>query len=184
MHLQVVLTQAVRRFGGVNVPPGRGQRQGPRGVHTMYMPGRACEQGPGRFGHVNVGGAGGLGGPAGRVQSVTAMADSSRRMNGMRTLTSVISTMLRSGSGTGHRGHRAGVLSAVGGGWRAMARTPDNHDCASVSCVSVSSDSRPCGRRCLAVWPLESGRVASGLSPRGVASFVHAARAPMVPYGG
>ena len=82
--------------------------------------------------------------------------------------------MLRSGSGTGHRGHRAGVLSSVGGGWRAMARTPDNHDCASVSCASVSSDSRPCGRRCLAVWPLESGRVASGLSPRGVASFVHA----------
>ena len=35
-----------------------------------------------------------------------------------------------------------------------------------------------------AVWPLDSGRVASGLSPRGVASFVHAARAPMVPYGG
>ena len=26
----------------------------------------------------------------------------------------------------------------------------------------------------LAVWPLESGRVASGLSPRGVSSFVHA----------
>ena len=35
-----------------------------------------------------------------------------------------------------------------------------------------------------AVWPLVSGRMASGLSPRGVASFVHAARAPMVPYGG
>jgi len=82
--------------------------------------------------------------------------------------------VLRSGSGTGHRGHRDGVLSSVGGGWGAMARTPDNHDCASVSCASVSSDSRPCGRRCLAVWPLESGRVASGLSPRGVSSFVHA----------
>ena len=41
-------------------------------------------------------------------------------------------------------------------------------------CASVSSESRPCGRRCLAVWPLVSGRVASGLSPRGVASFVHA----------
>ena len=43
-----------------------------------------------------------------------------------------------------------------------------------MSCASVSSDSRPCGRRDLAVWPLESGRVASGLSPRGVSSFVHA----------
>ena len=38
-------------------------------------------------------------------------------------------------------------------------------------CASVSSASRPCGRRVLAVWPLESGRVASGFSPRGVASF-------------
>ena len=37
--------------------------------------------------------------------------------------------------------------------------------------MSVSSESRPCGRRYLAVWPLGSGRVASGLSPRGVASF-------------
>ena len=41
-------------------------------------------------------------------------------------------------------------------------------------CASVSSASRPCGRRSLAVWPLESGRMASGFSPRGVASFVHA----------
>ena len=29
-----------------------------------------------------------------------------------------------------------------------------------------------------AVWPLDSGRVASGLSPRGVASFVHASPCP------
>ena len=29
----------------------------------------------------------------------------------------------------------------------------------------------PCGVRALAVWPLVSGRVASGLSPRGAASF-------------
>ena len=91
----------------------RGQRQGPRGFHTLYAPGRAWMQGPGRFGHVNVVGAGGLGGPAGRVQSVTAMADSSRRMKGMRTLTNVISTVRRSGSGTGRRGHRAGVLGYV-----------------------------------------------------------------------
>ena len=54
MHLRVVLKQAVRRFGDVNVPPGRGQRQGPRGFHTLYAPGRAWMQGPGRFGHVNV----------------------------------------------------------------------------------------------------------------------------------
>ena len=32
----------------------------------------------------------------------------------------------------------------------------------------------PYGVRVLAVWPLDSGRVASGLSPRGVSSFVHA----------
>ena len=44
----------------------------------------------------------------------------------------------------------------------------------SARCANVSSESRPCGRRDLAVWPLGSGRVASGLSPRGVASFVHA----------
>ena len=85
-----------------------------RGDFTLpYAPGRAWKQGPGRFGHVNVGGAGGLGGPAGRVQSVTAMADSSRRMVGTRALASVISTVFRSGSGTGHRGHRAGVLGYV-----------------------------------------------------------------------
>ena len=71
MYLRVVLKQAVRRFGGVNVPPGRGRRQGPRGFHTLCAPGRAWMQGPGRFGHVNVVGAGGLGGPAGRVQSVS-----------------------------------------------------------------------------------------------------------------
>ena len=71
MCLRVVLIQPVWRFGGVNVPPGRGQGQGPRGFHTPYSPGRAWMQGPGRSGHVNVGGVGGLGGPADRVQSVT-----------------------------------------------------------------------------------------------------------------
>ena len=46
-----------------------------------------------------------------------------------------------------------------------------------LSCADVSSES---GRmaspplRCLAVWPLESGRVASGHSPHGVASCLHA----------
>ena len=106
----------MRRFGGVSAPPGRGRRQGPRGFHTLYVPGRACEQGPGRFGHVNVGGAGGLGRPASRVQRVS-----------------------------------------VPRGARACPR------CA-----------RACLSRSQAVWPLDSGRVASGLSPRGVSSFVHA----------
>ena len=69
MYLRVAWEQPVWRFGDVNVPPGRGQRQGPRGFHTLYAPGRAWMQAPGRFGHVNVVGAGGLGGPAGRVQS-------------------------------------------------------------------------------------------------------------------
>ena len=46
--------------------------------------------------------------------------------------------------------------------------------CVSSTCACVSSGSRPCGRGYLAVWPLVSGRVASGLSPRGVSSFVHA----------
>ena len=49
----------------------RGQRQGPRGFHTLCAPGRAWMQGPGRFGHVNVVGAGGLGVPAGRVRPVS-----------------------------------------------------------------------------------------------------------------
>ena len=75
MYLRAVLKQAAWRFVGVNVPPGHGRGQGPRGFHTLYAPGRAWKQGPGRFGHVNVVGAGGLGRPAGRVQSVTAMAD-------------------------------------------------------------------------------------------------------------
>ena len=62
--------------------------------------------------------------------------------------------------------------------------------------ASVSSVSRPCGRRLgsracpcvrvrvlsaprvLAVWRSGSGRMASGLSPRGVASFVHASPCP------
>ena len=70
MSLRAVLEQAAWRFGGVNVLACVGT--GLRTLHTPYAPGRACEQGPGRFGHVNVGGAGGLGGPAGRVQSVTA----------------------------------------------------------------------------------------------------------------
>ena len=112
MYLRAVLKQPPWRFVGVNVPA-RVVDKGRGDFTLMYAPGRAWKQGPGRFGRVNVAGAGGLGGPAGRVQSVTAMADSSRRMVGMRTLTSVISTVRRSGSGTGRRGHRAGVLGYV-----------------------------------------------------------------------
>ena len=46
-------------------------------------------------------------------------------------------------------------------------------------CVRAGGDARACpcasvSSRFLAVWPLEPGRMASGLSPRGVASFVHA----------
>ena len=48
-----------------------GVRDEGRGVfHTPYSPGPAWRQGPGRFSHVNVSKAGGLGEPAGRVQPV------------------------------------------------------------------------------------------------------------------
>ena len=173
MYLRVALKHVVRRFGGVNVPPGRGQRQGPRGFHTLYVPGRACEQGPGRFGHVNVGGASGLGGPAGQVQSVTAMADSSRRMNGIRTLTSVSSTVRRPRSGTWaswSQSWRVGLSPGLGGPSVALGplrvgewmreRVLGLSAVWPLVCASVSSDSRPCGRWTLAVWPLDSRRVA------------------------
>ena len=45
-----------------------------------------------------------------------------------------------------------------------------NGDARACPCASVSSESRGI----LAVWPLVSGRMASGFSPRGVASFMHA----------
>ena len=157
MYLRAVLKQAVWRFGGVNVLACVGT--GLRTLHTPYAPGRACEQGPGRFGHVDVGGAGGLGGPAGRVQSVTAMADSSRRMVGMRTLTSVISTVRRSGSGTGRRGHRAGVLGYV----RASAGRVGESMRERV--LGLLRERVPCA--CVSL-------VSLGFSPYGVASFVHA----------
>ena len=91
-----------------------------------------------------------------------------------------------------------------------MARTPDNHDCVSVSsvlCASVSSESRrmafgiwPRGLWNLAVWPLDSRRVAfphlctlgwgsgetrvewSAIYP--VPAPQPVTGAPMVPYGG
>ena len=149
------------------MPPGRGQRQGPRGFHTLYVPGRAGEQGPGRFGHVNVGGAGGLGGPAGRVQSVTAMADSSRRMNGIRTLTSVISTVRRSGSGTGaswSQSWRVGLSPGLGG--PSVALGPLRVGEWMRERVLGSMRERVLGLS--AVWPSVSGRMAFGIWPYGL----------------
>ena len=59
-----------------------------------------------------------------------------------------------------------------GSNWRGLTRAPSRGD--GVMSPSVSVRERVCARACLrslAVWPLESGRVASGLSPHGVASF-------------
>ena len=99
----------------------------------------AWRQGPGRFSHVNVIEVGGLF----RARRQSSASDSF--------------TVLRSGSSTGHRDHRAGVRERVLGSMRERV-------------LGVS----PYGVWNLAVWPLVSGRVASGLSPRGVTSFVHA----------
>ena len=63
MFIRVVSEQPVQRFGGVNVLAGRCRGRGPRDFHTPYSPGPARRQGPGRFGHVNVGEAGGPAGP-------------------------------------------------------------------------------------------------------------------------
>ena len=172
MYLRVAWKQLVRRFGGVNVPPGRGQRQGPRGFHTPNSPGRAWVRGPGRFGHVNVGGAGGLGGPAGRVQSVTAA-----NTNQCDQHSAPVRKRYRA---PWSQSWRVGLCPGLGG--PSVRLGPLR--------VGESMRERVLGlmrERVLgfsAVWPLVSGRMASGLSPRGVASFVHAARAPMVPYGG
>ena len=56
-----------------------------------------------------------------------------------------------------------------GGSVWVFGRFPASHACACVSSVSGRMASPL--PRCLAVWPLESGRVASGLSPHGAASF-------------
>ena len=69
MFIRVVSEQPVQRFGGVNVLAGRCRGRGPRDFHTPHSPGPARRQGPGRFSHVNVSKAGGLGEPAGIVQS-------------------------------------------------------------------------------------------------------------------
>ena len=142
MYLPAVLTQAAGRFGGVNVLACVGT--GLRTLHTLYAPGRACEQGPGRFGHVNVVGAGGLGGPAGRVQSVTAMAGSSRRMNGMRTLTSVISTVRSPGSG-GRTSWSQSWCVCPGLGGPSGRRGSASHARACPACACVSR-ARACPR--------------------------------------
>ena len=131
-----------QRFGGVNVPAGRCHGRGPRGFHTPYLPGPARRQGPGRVTHASVSRAGGLV----RAHRQSSASDSFSQSPGLEAV-------------PGPRGHRAGALRCA------------SVSCASVSCASVSPDSRPCGRRILAVWPLESGRVASGLSPYGVSSF-------------
>ena len=101
------------------------------------------------------------------------MADSSRRMVGMRTLTSVISTVRRSGSGTGaswSQSWRVGLSPGLGGPSVALGplrvgewmreRVLGLSAVWPLVCASVSSDSRPCGRWTLAVWPLDSRRVA------------------------
>ena len=115
---------------------------------------------------------GGLGGPTDQVQSA------------ILTLTSVISTVLRSGSGTRalwSQSWRVQLFPGLGGPVFALGplRVGEwmRERVLGFSAVwpswfaSVSSASRPCGRGSLAVWPLESGRMASGLSPHGVASF-------------
>ena len=157
----------------------RGQRQGPRGFHPLCAPGRACMQGPGRFGHVNVVGAGGLGGPAGRVPSVTITntnqcdqhsAPVRKRHRG------VVVTELACWVISGPR--RAAGRTRTAEGRRVDARACPR------TLGRVAADMRERVPGVSAVWPSVSGRMASGLSQRGVASFVHAARAPMVPYGG
>ena len=64
-----------------------------------------------------------------------------------------------------------GRVNVPGGSVWVFGRFPASHACACVS--SVSGRMASPHPRCLAVWPLDSGRVASGLSPHGVASFVH-----------
>ena len=79
----------------------------------------------------------------------------------MRAVTSASSIVRRSGSGTEHHGHRAGVLGKSGPR-RAVGptRTAEGRR---VGCVRVR-----------VLVSSVSGRMASGLSPYGVASFVHA----------
>ena len=142
MCLRVAWEQPVRRFGSVNVPPGRGQRQGPRGFHTPYSPGRAWMQGPGRFGHVNVGGAGGLGGPAGQVQSAivsnTNQCDqhgASVRKRYRRVVVTELACRVISGPRRAVGPTRVGESGVTGG-------HPSRVRCASVSSVCCASVSR------------------------------------------
>ena len=167
MYLRVAWEQPVQRFGGVNVPPGRCHGRGPRGFHTPYSPGPAWKQGPGRFSHVNVSEAGGLDEPAGRVQPAIVSDHHSAPVRKRYRAPWSQSWRVGLRQGLGGPSVRLGPLR-VGESMRER--------------VLGSMRERVLGLS--AVWPLVSGRMASGLSPRGVASFVHAARAPMVPYGG
>ena len=112
---------------------------------------------------------GGLGRPTDQVQSA------------ILTLTSVISTVLRSGSGTRalwSQSWRVQLFPGLGGPVFALGplrvgewmreRVLEFSAVWPSRCASVSSASRPCGRRSLAVWPLESGRMASGVWPCGL----------------
>ena len=150
-----------------------------RGFHTPYSPGRAWMQGPGRFGHVIVDGAGGLGGPAGQVQSAivsnTNQCDQHSapvRKRYRAPWSQSWRVELRAGRGgpTVRLGPlRVGEstrLTGAGAQWLALPTTMTARAC-------PRFDARACPRN-LAVWRSGSGRVASGLSPRGVASFMHA----------
>ena len=161
------------------MPPGRGQRQGPRGFHTPYSPGRAWMQGPGRFGHVNVGGAGGLGGPAGRVQSAIVSNTNQCDQHSApvrKRYRAPWSQSWRVGLRSGLGGPPVGLgplrveesirLTGAGAQWLALPPTMTARACPrTLGRVAVDVRERilgvsPYGVRVLAVWPLDSRRVA------------------------
>ena len=92
----------------MNVPPGYARGHDPRGFGQLnVLLGHAHGHGPQRFGHVNV---------SGSVGSVGPPTKFSQRY--CRTLTSVISTVLRSGSGTRapwSQSWRVGLSPGLGG---------------------------------------------------------------------
>ena len=172
MYLRAVSIQAVWRFGCVNVPAC--VRTGLRTLLTLYAPGRACEQGPGRFGHVNVDGAGGLGGPAGRGQSVTAA-----NTNQCDQHSAPVRKRYRAPwSQSWRAGLRSDVgplrveesirLTGAGAQWLALPAVPTTDFCrrarACPRCLAVwplhSLGVWPYGLWSLAVWPLDSRRMA------------------------
>ena len=92
----------------MNVPPGYARGHGPRGFGQLnVLLGYARGHGPQRFGHMNVSGSVGSVGPPNKF---------SQRQR--RTLASVISTVLRSGSGTRapwSQSWRVGLSPGLGG---------------------------------------------------------------------